>query len=95
MGSSSPVSKLRTATDSSSKSRESFTSLSRFFGDESSSDVNFPLSPSVYNNNKKKGKRKCTQKNNNNNFSAKKFKWVILAFVYSFSIFFWFGFIQE
>jgi hypothetical protein len=51
MGLSSPVSKLRTATDSSSKSLESFTRLSRFFGDESSSDANFPLGPSVCNNN--------------------------------------------
>jgi hypothetical protein len=62
MGSSSPVSKLRTATDSSSKSLESFTRLSRFFGDESSSDANFPLSPSVYNNNKKKRQKKMHPK---------------------------------
>jgi len=62
MGSSSPVSKLRTATDSSSKSRESFTRLSRFFGDESSSDANFPLSPSVYNNNKEKKAKKNAPK---------------------------------
>jgi len=88
------VSKLRTATDSSSKSLESFTRLSRCFGDELSSDANFPLSPSVYNNNNKtKGPKKCTQKNI---FNAKKFKWVnLIAFVDSFSIFFWFGLIQE
>jgi hypothetical protein len=41
------VSKFRVATGSSSKSLAVFTSLAKFFGDESSSDADLPLRASV------------------------------------------------
>jgi hypothetical protein len=46
-GTSKPVSKFRVATGSSSKSLAVFTSLAKFFGDESSSDADLPFRASV------------------------------------------------